>query len=249
MQEQKRRAILYIRVSTDEQARGNSLAHQLAVLERYCEVEGIEVDSVYKEDFSAKTFERPEFRRLLVHAKAHKRLIDLVLIQKWDRFSRNATESYAMLSNFAKIGIEVQAVEQPLDMMVPENRLMLAIYLSASEVENERRGLNVKTGIRRGMEDGKWMNQAPAGYIWERDEYNKPILKVDEDKAYLVKEAFELASTGVCQKEELRRMLVKKGLKTTKSIYPRILSNPLYAGLILVPAWRKRARTDSQGAA
>ncbi|WP_461398299.1 hypothetical protein [Flavitalea sp.] len=45
-----------------------------------------------------------------------------------------------------KLGVERQAIEQPLDLAVPENKLMLAFYLAAPEVENDRRALNVLLG-------------------------------------------------------------------------------------------------------
>jgi len=44
-----------------------------------------------------------------------------------------------MISTLKKLGIEAHAIEQPLDLSVPENRMTLAIYLAVSEVENARR--------------------------------------------------------------------------------------------------------------
>ena len=63
--DEQAKAILYIRVSTDEQAeKGYSLKHQEERLRQYCQHQQIEVVAVYK-DHSAKTFERPEFTKLL----------------------------------------------------------------------------------------------------------------------------------------------------------------------------------------
>ena len=67
---------------------------------------------------------------------------NLILFTKWDRFSRNAGDAYQMINILTKLGIEPQAVEQPLDLSIPENKMMLAIYLAAPEVENDRRALN-----------------------------------------------------------------------------------------------------------
>ncbi|SDK56593.1 Resolvase, N terminal domain [Pedobacter sp. ok626] len=68
---------------------------------------------------------------------------------KWDRFSRNAGDAYQMINLLQKNGINPQAIEQPLDMAIPENKLMLAIYLASPEVENDRRALNVFYGMRK----------------------------------------------------------------------------------------------------
>lgn len=59
-------AYLYVRVSTDEQKRkGHSLEEQEDRLRRHCEMCGIQIKGIYREDYSAKDFNRPEWKRLL----------------------------------------------------------------------------------------------------------------------------------------------------------------------------------------
>jgi len=59
-------AYLYIRVSTDEQKRkGYSLPEQEDRLLKYCEFQNIEVKAIFREDFSAKDFNRPEWKKLV----------------------------------------------------------------------------------------------------------------------------------------------------------------------------------------
>ena len=53
---------------------------------------------------------------------------DFLVFTKWDRFSRNAPDAYGMISTLNKLGIEPQAIEQPLDLNIPENKIMLAFY-------------------------------------------------------------------------------------------------------------------------
>ena len=129
-------ADLYIRVSTDEQAdKGYSQRSQEDVLRRYCEYNNIKVRNTVFEDHSAKTFIRPQWKNLLADLKKHKGKVDLLLFTKWDRFSRNASDAYYMISVLKKLGIEPVAIEQPLDTSVPENKMMLAVYLTAPETE------------------------------------------------------------------------------------------------------------------
>jgi hypothetical protein len=54
-----------------------------------------------------------------------------------------------MINVLRKFGVEPQAIEQPLDLSIPENKMMLAFYLAAPEVENDRWALNVFYGMRR----------------------------------------------------------------------------------------------------
>ena len=77
----KRKAILYIRVSTDEQAeKGYSLKHQQERLERYCEFQNIDVVATYQDDHSAKSFERPEFQNLLSNLIKKREAASLLLL-------------------------------------------------------------------------------------------------------------------------------------------------------------------------
>jgi site-specific DNA recombinase len=78
----------------------------------------------------------------LLNLRKEKKQIDFVLFTKWDRFSRNTGDAYQMISLLRKLGVEPQAIEQPLDISIPENKMMLAFYLAAPEVENDRRTLN-----------------------------------------------------------------------------------------------------------
>lgn len=90
-----KKGIIYVRVSTDEQANtGYSLEYQEERLLKVCEYENSHVLKVFREDYSAKDFNRPEFQRLLEYVKSHKTEVDFILFTRWDRFSRNSEEAY-----------------------------------------------------------------------------------------------------------------------------------------------------------
>lgn len=243
----KKRAIIYTRVSTDEQAdKGYSLKDQEDRLRKFCALKDIEIVAHYQEDHSAKTFERPEFKKLFEFAKKNRTNIDLMLFIKWDRFSRNAGDSYYMISQFGKISIECQAIEQPLDLAVPENKMMLAFYLAAPEVENDRRSMNTINGMRRAMKEGRWMNKAPIGYKNSRDERGGSIIIPSKD-AGLVREAFAEMMTGAYLMEEVRKKLLKKGFKCCKNNFPNLLKNPVYIGKLFIPAFKDEESQVVQG--
>lgn len=234
----KQRAYLYIRVSTDEQAeKGYSQKHQDDRLRQHCEHHNIEIVGSFWEDYSGKTFDRPEFNKLMEHLKKHKNSADLLLFLKWDRFSRNVAESYVMISRLAKMGMEPQAIEQPLDMSIPESKIMLAIYLAAPEVENDRRSLNTIAGMRKAMKEGRHVNMAPRGYRNARDEDNNPIIEPGKD-APLIQVVFEETAKGVLNVMEVWKMAKEKGLKVGRSQMWNLLRNPIYCGRIFVPAYK-----------
>ncbi len=229
-----------MRVSTDEQAeKGNSLAHQEDMLRKYCAINNIEIVGFYKEDYSAKTFERPEFNKILGFLRKNKAAADLLLFLKWDRFSRNAPEAYSMISQLYKLGVEPQAIEQPLNMEIPEQKFLLALYLTAPEVENDRRALNIQAGIRKAMKDGRFIGSAPYGYKHGRTEANKPCILPSSKEQGFVQMAFEMMATGSYHIEELRHLLNKKGMPLGRTRFWCLLRNPAYIGKICVPAYKQ----------
>jgi site-specific DNA recombinase len=229
-------ADLYIRVSTDEQAdKGYSQRSQEEVLLKYCEINKIQVRKVIFEDHSAKTFIRPEWIKLLGFLRQQKNKTDLVLFTKWDRFSRNAPDAYQMIATLKKLAVEPQAIEQPLDMEVPENKMMLAIYLTAPEIENDRRALNVFYGMRRAKKEGRWMATAPIGYQNQTLEGGRKTIVPKQPVASILQWAFEELSLGQNTVAEILRQARSKGLNCSKNNFWNALRNPAYIGKIVIP--------------
>jgi DNA invertase Pin-like site-specific DNA recombinase len=57
-----------------------------------------------------------------------------------------------------------------------DQKVLLAIYLTTPEVDNDRRALNIFHGIRRARKEGRWMGSRPLGYRNARDQFNKPVI-------------------------------------------------------------------------
>lgn len=72
-----------------------------------------------------------------------------------------------MITRLKQWQIEAQAIEQLLDMEIPENKMLLAMYIVTSEVENDRKSINVKQGMYRARQEGNWLGKAPLGYIYK----------------------------------------------------------------------------------
>jgi site-specific DNA recombinase len=230
---------LYIRVSTDEQAdKGYSQRHQEEILQKYCNLHNIQIRKTIFEDHSAKTFNRPAWVAYLADLRKHKHQSDAVLFIKWDRFSRNAGDAYQMINVLRKLGVEPQAIEQPLDLSVPENKMMLAFYLAAPEVENDRRALNVFHGMRRAKKEGRYMGTAPLGYANKVKENGKKYIALYEPEAGIMKWVFETIATGNYPTEQVLKEARKKGLKCSKNNFWVCIRNPVYCGKIVIPAYK-----------
>src|SRR5690349_2839245 len=90
-------AVIYTRVSTEEQAKGGtSLAAQKAACLEYCERQGYEVGKVFVEEGeSAKSANRTQLKSMLEYCRTRKE-IKVVVVHKLDRFARNAGDHLAI---------------------------------------------------------------------------------------------------------------------------------------------------------
>lgn len=231
------KAVLYCRVSTTEQKeRGSSLDDQEKMLINYCRDFNIEIVNIYKEDYSAKTFNRPQFKDLLTFVKKNRKDIDFVLVYKWDRFSRNMEESFKYISIFRELGVEVNATSEWIDLTIPQNLITLSIYLANPQVENMIRSDRTKRGMRARLKEGRWCSSIPIGYLKGRDIYDKPLMQIDKTKSSLINSLFKDFSSGNYTKMELRKKYHKLGLNIGKNQLDGMLKNPIYCGKIVVPA-------------
>lgn len=228
-------AYLYVRVSTDEQKRrGYSLPEQEDRLRKYCEYHSIEVKGIFREDFSAKDFNRPEWKKLFATIRNRKNEEKNILFIKWDRFSRNIEFAYEMMGLLRKYKTTAMAIDQPIDFSVPESTIMLAVYLSVPEAENSRRALNTANGIRRAKLMGRYPCKAPLGFINLTTLDGRKIIAPKQPEAGIIKWVFRQLSKNVYRVEDIRIAAEEKGLKCSRSHFFRIIHNPFYCGLITI---------------
>jgi len=102
-----------------------------------------------------------------------------------------------MVNILRGLNIEPQAIKQPLDLSIPENKMILAFYLAAPEVENDGRALNVFFGMRRAHKKGRYMGLAPVGYINKVEGNWKKYIALVEPDATIVRWAFKEVAKGI----------------------------------------------------
>ena len=232
---QGKKAILYRRVSTtDQKVFGNSLNAQQGSLRDFCEKNSMNIVKEFQEDYSAKNFNRPEWKRLNAFAKKNKKDIDYLLVVDWDRFSRNVFEALGVINDFKDMGIEVNCIGKWINYSDPSQIMMQLMYLGMPEVDNKIRSQKVQMGMRQGLKEGRWNVMQPIGYVSGKDELGKPLMQLDLIKAPLIKELFNTFSLGVYSQNEILKMPKFRKLKLSKSTLSRVLRNILYVGDIKV---------------
>ena len=108
------KAIIYTRVSSDEQVKGTSLNDQEARCRRYCSDQGIEVLQVFREEgASAKTIERRMLLEAMEYCRKSRGKVDAFVVWKVDRFARNAEDHFAVRKLLLEYGVTLRSVTEP----------------------------------------------------------------------------------------------------------------------------------------
>ena len=233
--------ILYARVSTDEQADGSSLEVQAARLKDYCRKRGYTIvgdEQPYNEDYSAKHFDlqRPAMKRIFEYCKGHKGMVNKILFYRWDRYARNVEFAFAYKRKFMdELGVEINAIESPIDFASTEWATMLAIYCGVAHTEDIKISRRTRDGIHGTLLKGRCANKAPRGYKNVRTSKHETHVEIDEPKARLVQRAFKEVAKGIETPCRIRRRLSPM---IPESSFFDMLRNVFYVGKIKVPAYQ-----------
>lgn len=233
--------ILYTRVSTDEQADGMGREAQERYLRAYCTNHDYNIvgdEQPYKEDYSAKSHEldRPELMKVYKYCKKHKGQVNKLLFLRWDRFTRNVEFAYTYKRKFYdELGVEINAIEAPVDFTRPDWALMLAMYCGAAHAEDNKISERTKDGNHEHRIRGKWTARAPRGYKNVRAGKHNCWIEIDKEKAPTIRQVFEEVAKGLEAPARIRKRLCPS---IPESSFFDMLRNPFYAGIIRVPAYK-----------
>ena len=230
------RAILYLRVSTEEQGKGYSLAQQLEALQEYCKVNSIEVVKVYEDRASGASLDRPGLDALRDVVSAGG--VDLVLVQDRDRLSREPAHVYLMKEEFQGHGTTLRSLNDRGDDS-PEGELHDAILDQLAKFERAKTVERTRRGKIRKAQEGKVVGtgKPPYGFYYEDDHYH-----VDPDRMPHVHEIFNRAAAGDSL-YSIAQHLTKIGAPTSNggmwhpTTVRKILQNDTYKGVYY---WGKR---------
>lgn len=183
-----KRAIVYTRVSSEEQLEGYSLSAQAEAGQRLIEQRGWEFVKVYPErGRSGKTVFRPEFQQMLKDAEAG--LFDVIVVHKLDRFSRSLADVLIYLKKLGEKGVEFISVTENFDFTTPFGKLMLAVLGAFAEWYLDNLRNEVMKGKRERVRLGFWNGTLSFGYTTP-GRLRKDLLRIGDDfKAGVVDEA------------------------------------------------------------
>ncbi len=142
------KAAIYARCSSVKQGEKDlSIPAQIDAARAHALRSGIEIVTEYIDEAeSARTADRPEFRRMLAEARAKKRPFDTILVWKFSRFARNREDSVLYKRLLEKHGIRVVSLNEPVDDS-PAGKMLEGML----EVIDEFYSANLAADTVRGM--------------------------------------------------------------------------------------------------
>src|SRR6266508_1154712 len=244
------RAVIYVRVSTDEQTGNTSLTTQIAACEQYAAQHGFRVVATFQDSISGAKLERPGFSKVreLIRARA----IDVLIVYSSDRLTRNLAHSLLLRDEMREAGVELHCVTKGVSQDTPEGNLFDSIDSAFAEYERMKINERMERGKRGKATSGRLVGHGaldpPYGYRYAGEK--RSYLAIVEEEAAIVRDIARRYLDGerlpdICQRltnmglpspGDTRRMPKVKqrgyGIWGLSTLY-RILRNQMYAGTYL----------------
>jgi site-specific DNA recombinase len=214
--------VIYIRVSTEDQAKhGISLQAQEEALKNYASALGYDLFKIYRDEGkSGKDIKgRPEMTQMLEDAQLRK--FQAIFIYKLDRFSRSLRDLIETIEKLKEWGIDFISLQDKIETTSASGKLMFHIISAFAEFERNVTSERTKFSMDKKARDGKLVSRAPFGYKLE----NKELILAQD--SYIVQEIFQ---DFLNQTISLTQLSKKYGFSVNG--LKKILRNQTYLGKI-----------------
>lgn len=222
------KAFLYIRVSSEEQAKhGHSLDAQLEALEAFCKAHNHVIVGTYKDEgiSGRKPYtKRPAMVQLLADLETVRP--DIILFTKLDRWFRNIKEYYKVQDILDRCKVDWKAINEEYDTSTASGRLYINIKLSIAQDEADRTSERIKDIQAHQVAQGKVLGgTVPFGYKIE----NKRV--VFGDNIHIVKDAIDHYLTYQSAHATTRYINDKYGLTFNHTRLLKVFKSTLLKGV------------------
>lgn len=242
-----KKAVIYLRVSTEEQVDNYSLDTQEDICRKEAARRGYQIVEVFREEGrSAKTIlGRPILIQLLEYCRKNKQIIDAVFVYRLDRISRQTSDYLAIRKKLAESEVIVVSATEPTGNS-PTEKLVETILAGFAQLDNDVRSERTKNGMRARFLSGLPNAKPPFGYILQHGYAIKDPKTFDK-----MTEAWELFSTGTKSLIEMAKIM-----NTWQLVYPyngticklrphvinRLFRNKFYMGIIASEKYPEEVR-------
>lgn len=232
-------AVVYLRVSTEEQVDNYSLDTQADICSKEAERRRLQIRETFREEGrSAKTIrERPALIEMLDYCRKHKSEIGAVIVYRLDRISRQTSDYLAIRKKLAECNITLISASEPTG-DTPTERFIETMLAGFAQMDNDVRGERSRNGMRARFMSGLHNGSLPLGYLRQ----NSYAVK-DPETFSILKSAWELMETGTKSLSEMARFLDEQGVREKRKGHKetlirrqtmsRIFRNKFYTGKVV----------------
>lgn len=228
-------AVIYIRVSTEEQVENYSLDTQQEICTKEAQKRNLQVIKMFREEGrSAKTItERPVLIEMLEYCRRHKKEVDAVIVYRLDRVSRQTTDYLSIRKKLSEYDIKLLSATEPTGNS-PTEKFIETMLAGFAQMDNDVRSERSRNGLRARFMNGL-CSYVTHGYLNQNGYITKDPESFDH-----FKEAWELLATGTKTLREIGDFLYERGVKQKKKggkLLPqtlhRIFRNKFYTGKVV----------------
>ena len=228
MENKTKTAVIYARYSSDSQSE-QSIEGQLRVCNEYAKNNDILVLKTYIDRAMTGTNDnRPDFRQMIEDSKKHQ--WQIVLVYKFDRFSRNKYETTKHKKTLKDNGVKVVSATE----YMPDSPEAI-ILESMLEGYAEYYSAELSQKVKRGMNETRLKGNFTGGFIMYGYKVVDHKLVIDEEQAEVVRFIYEQYAQGVFVKDIIKslteRGIYNRGKKFANNTVYNILRNEKYSGV------------------
>lgn len=220
-------AIVYTRVSSEEQVAGTSLGSQLNDCLAYANRQGLSVIRTFSDaGFSAKTANRPALKEAMEFCAKEKPAA--FIVWKLDRLSRNTSDGLVLRTTLKKYGTEVLSATEGIT-QDPVGELVSTLLLSVAQFDNQQRADRCKRGMIETAMRGGWCHKAPVGFKLAKAPDGLPILEITPE-GRILQHALKSLAAGTITKAVYYDTCESLGIPAKRAVM--IPARHVYAGII-----------------
>jgi site-specific DNA recombinase len=235
---QKKGAVVYLRVSTEEQVDNYSLETQEDICNKEAQKRKLIIRHTFREEGkSAKTITgRPVLIEMLEFCRKHKKDIDAIIIYRLDRISRQTADYLAIRKKLAECDIKLISATEPTGNS-PTEKFVETMLAGFAQMDNDVRSERTKNGMKARFLAGLNSGYVPMGYL-----NNNGYAIKDPEFFDILSYGWDLMATGEKTLNEMVKILSEKGLRGGTKAKPtilraqqlnRIFRNKFYAGKVI----------------
>jgi DNA invertase Pin-like site-specific DNA recombinase len=246
-------AVSYLRVSTRGQAErgdeheGFSIPAQREANKNHALSLGAMVIKEFADrGASAKSANRPALQEMLAYIKDPLNQVDYIIVHKIDRLARSREDDVAINRVFKEAGVQLVSTSESVD-NTPAGNMLHGILATVAEFYSNNLAKESLKGMTQKVKKGGTVSRAPLGYknirYIDNDGREVRTVELDNERADLVRAAFEMYASGEWTVMDLAAELADRGLTTVstpripgkpidESALNKILINPYYTGLV-----------------